>query len=255
MGLSAAPTRSAPQLNSRPSASAGTAWRTPPAWVRLPGCYVVQADTWLLADTLSELGLAEGADVLDLCTGTGALAVAAAAGGADSVTAVDLSMRSVTSAWLNSRRHGSTVRVLRGDLFSVLGDETFDVVVCNPPYVPAATSRLPRHTMARCWDAGPDGRLLLDRICSGVGEHLRPGGSFLVVHSTVSDEERTVDQLEEQGLEAEVVRRASVPFGPVMRSRAADLHSRNLIAEGQDVEEIVVVHARQPVEAAEEVAS
>lgn len=215
-----------------------------PSLLRLPGCYPVQADTWLLADTMSRLGLAAGASVLDLCTGTGALAVAAARAGAAEVTAIDISLRSAANAWLNAKRHGASVRVLRGDLFAPLDpDERFDLVVSNPPYVPSGSSRLPRHTSDRCWDGGPDGRMLLDRIGAEAFGRLRPGGSLLLVQSAVAGESRSVLGLRESGFAVEVVRRESEPFGPVMRSRAEALRRRGLIDSGQADEELVVIRA------------
>lgn len=215
-----------------------------PDLLRLPGCYPVQADTWLLADTMAELGLAREARVLDLCTGTGSLAVAAALAGAAEVTAVDLSYRSSANAWVNARRHGVRARVLRGDLFGALaGGERFELVLANPPYVPSFTRRSSRHRIDRCWDAGPDGRLLLDRICREAFDWVVPGGSLLLVQSDVADESRTVECLQDSGFEAEVVRREVEEFGPVMRARARMLRAHGLIADGQPAEELVVVRA------------
>lgn len=149
-----------------------------PALLRLPGCYPVQADTWLLADAMAHLGCAAGAKVLDLCTGTGALAVAAALAGASDVTAVDLSYRSSANAWLNARRHGVRATVRHGDLFGALaGPDRFDLILANPPYVPSRSGRPSRHRLDRCWDAGPDGRLLLDRICDEAYDRVIPGGA------------------------------------------------------------------------------
>lgn len=218
-----------------------------PALLRLPGCYPVQADTWLLADTMAELGCAVGARVLDLCTGTGALAVAASLAGAAEVTAIDLSYRSSANAWVNARRHGVPVTVLRGDLFAALTRAgQFDLILANPPYVPSFTSRSSRHRVDRCWDAGPDGRLLLDRICREAYAHVAPGGSLLLVQSDVAGVDVTTRSLEAQGFDTEVVRREPEAFGPVMRTRAAAMRRRGLIADGQEVEELVVVRAVRP---------
>ncbi|MFC7491044.1 MULTISPECIES: HemK2/MTQ2 family protein methyltransferase [unclassified Knoellia] len=219
-----------------------------PSLLRLPGCYPVQADTWLLADAMCGLGLAAGARVLDVCTGTGALAVVAALAGAAEVTAVDLSLRSAAATRVNARRHGASVRVLRGDLFAPLDEgETFDLIVSNPPYVPSRSADLPRHTLGRCWDAGFDGRMLVDRICAQAHDRLAPGGSLLLVHSTVTDEVRTMAKLQDSGLEVDVVSRQTEPFGPVMRSRAEHLRSRGLIASDQSEEGLVVLRATRPI--------
>jgi release factor glutamine methyltransferase len=211
--------------------------------LRPPGVYRAEGDTEMLADVLRRGGFALGRSVLDIGTGSGALALAAARAGATSVTAVDLSLRSVAATWMNSRLHGVSVRVHRGDLFTPVEGRRFDLVLANPPYVPAATSMLPRHRKARCWDAGPDGRAVLDRICAGVSDVLAPGGEVLIVHSVLCDTDRTLRALADTGLGARVLARATVPFGPVMRSRAAMLEARGLIRPGQRYEDLVVVGA------------
>jgi release factor glutamine methyltransferase len=211
--------------------------------LRPPGVYRAESDTELLTDVMERGGYAVGRDVLDVGTGSGALAVAAGRAGARCVTAVDLSFRSVLATWLNSRLHGAPVRVHWGDMFAPVRGRRFGLVVANPPYVPAETAVLPRHRKSRCWDAGPDGRALLDRICAGVTDVLAPDGHLLLVHSAVSDPERTLAALERAGLGATVLTRATIPFGPVMRARAALMESRGLIAPGQRFEELVVVGA------------
>ncbi|HEX2312488.1 MAG TPA: methyltransferase, partial [Thermomonospora sp.] len=104
--------------------------------LRPPGVYPPQGDTVLLADALREAGVPPGARVLDVCTGTGVVALAAALGGARSVTATDISARAVLAARLNARLRGHSVRVLRGDLVGPVAGEEFDVITANPPYVP-----------------------------------------------------------------------------------------------------------------------
>lgn len=210
-----------------------------------PGVYRAEGDTELLADVVRRGAHALDRDVLDIGSGGGALAVAAARAGARSVTAVDLSLRSVAATWLNGRLAGVAVRVHRGDLFAPVAGRRFGLVLSNPPYVPAATGDLPRHRKARCWDAGPDGRALLDRICAGVPDVLAPDGVVLLVHSVVCDTAGTLDALHRAGLDAREIARVTVPFGPVMHSRARLLEARGLVAPGQRSEELVVVEGRR----------
>lgn len=212
--------------------------------LRLPGTYPAQGDTRLLAGALTRRGLAEGRRVLDLCTGTGALALAAAQAGAREVVAVDLSRRVAWNARLNAALARAHVEVRTGDLFAPVAGELFDLVTVNPPYVPAARDELPRHRIARSWDAGVDGRALLDRICAGVSEVLAPGGVLLLTQSVLADEARTLEQLDAAQLDAEVVERVEEPFGPVMRRRAEMLRRRGLLLPGQQSEELVVIEAR-----------
>ena len=210
-----------------------------------PGVYRAETDTELLAGVMRRGEHARGRDVLDVGTGGGALALAAARAGARSVTAVDLSLRSVATTWLNSRLARTQVRVRRGDLFTPVAGRRFGLVLSNPPYVPAATGALPRHRKARCWDAGPDGRALLDRICAGVPDVLTDDGTVLLVHSAVCDTTGTVDALHRAGLVAREIARVTVPFGPVMHARASLLETHGFVARGQRHEELVVVEGRR----------
>ncbi|MFJ9717399.1 HemK2/MTQ2 family protein methyltransferase [Streptomyces sp. NPDC101213] len=211
----------------------------------LPGVYAPQEDTDLLAGALSEEPLSPGSDVLDVGTGSGALALEAARLGTR-VTAVDVSRRAVYAARWNARRAGLPVRVLRGNLFEPVRGRTFDLVLANPPYVPAPTGgRAPRGP-ARAWDAGGDGRLLLDRICREAPALLRPGGVLLMVHSALSDPDRTVRHLRAADLKASVTRRRRIPFGPVLRSREEWLRRRGLLSGDENNEELVVVRAELP---------
>jgi release factor glutamine methyltransferase len=214
--------------------------------VTLPGVFRPHSDTWLLAGCLRGDALLRGASVLDVCTGSGALAVAAARHGARYVTAIDVSRRAVITARINARLNRVRIRALRGDLFAPVTGERFDVIVSNPPYVPAAGDRLPKRGPARAWDAGRKGRLLLDRICDDGPAQLRPGGLLLVVHSSVCGPDETVARLADGGLEVDVVSRVRGPLGPLLTRRATELEARGLLRPGQRVEEMVVVRGRRP---------
>ena len=211
--------------------------------VRPPGVYDAQDDTSLLIRALQHRRIA-GRSVLDVGTGTGALAIEAARAGAESVTAVDLSARSALASWINSRMHGVPVRVRRGDLFEPVADHRFDLVLSNPPYVPGNDSSPPRHRKARCWDAGPRGRVLLERICAEARSVLTKDGTLLLVQSRISDESATLRALSRNGLSPAVVDRGRVPFGPVLRARASALRARGLLEPQEAEEELVVIEAR-----------
>lgn len=209
-----------------------------------PGVYAPQDDTWLLAEALRREGIGADTAVLDVGTGSGVLALVAARRGAAEVTAVDVAPLAVASAWLRTRFEGARVRVLRGDLLTPVADRDFDLIVANPPYVPAA-GRLAGRGRGVAWRAGADGRALLDRICAEAPPLLRPGGVLLLVHSGLCGVDRTLGQLAGAGLRADVADRRTIPFGPVLRKQAPWLEARGLISPGEKKEELVVVRAER----------
>lgn len=209
--------------------------------IRLPGVYGPQLDTRMLIDAIAREPAVRGARVLELGTGTGAIAVAAARAGAASVTAVDVSRTALTNAWLNARAQRVRVRLRRGDLVAPVTGRQFDVVLSNPPFVPATDGAAPPRGRARAWDAGHDGRSVVDRICAEAPSVLAPGGLLMMVHTGLCAVEETMRLLAIGGVAAEVVDRRSQPFGPLLRARSALLEARGLTEPGQCVEEMVVV--------------
>jgi release factor glutamine methyltransferase len=207
--------------------------------------YAPQEDTDLLAGALSEEPVPPGAHVLDVGTGAGALALEAARRGTR-VTAVDVSWRAVWTTRLNARLHGLPVHTRHGNLFAPVRGQSFDLILSNPPYVPAPGTTRPRGA-ARAWDAGGDGRLVLDRICREAPDLLRPGGVLLMVHSSLSGPDRTLDRLRTAGLKAAVTRRRTISFGPVLRERAEWLRRQGLMSAADEKEELVIVRAELPV--------
>ncbi|MBA8962904.1 MULTISPECIES: HemK2/MTQ2 family protein methyltransferase [Rhodococcus] len=210
---------------------------------RFPGVYRPQHDSRLLVDSLGDEQVDAGTRILDLCAGAGVVSVWATRSGARSVTAVDVSRRALVSTWLNAAVRGHSVRVVRGDLVSRVRHRRFDLIVANPPYVPAEHDGLPARGRARCWDAGHEGRALLDRICGDAPDLLDEGGRLILVQSTLSGTEKTRVMLGESGLHVEEARRVRVPFGPVLQARRDLLVDRGLIGPQQCTEELVVFRA------------
>lgn len=156
-----------------------------------PSVLVPRPDT----ETVIEVARATRADraapcrVLDLCTGSGAIALALAKElPAATVIATDVSAEAVAIAKRNVERAGlgERVEVRQGDLFAPVAGETFDLIASNPPYIATAVidtlsaevKREPRLAL----DGGADGLSFYDRICAEAVVHLAPGGALVVEH-------------------------------------------------------------------------
>jgi release factor glutamine methyltransferase len=201
----------------------------------------------MLAHQLRQQPLDERSSALDLCAGSGVLAIVASQSGAGRVTAVDISRRALLATRLNARLNGVAVRTARGDLFEAVPGERFDLIVSNPPYLVSASDELPHRGSSRAWDAGTSGRAFLDRICEQAEHHLTPGGVLLLVHSSLCSEQSTTHALSRRGYEVRIVARHRGKLGPRMRPRATMLRSRGLLGD-EEVEDIVVVRATWPGE-------
>jgi release factor glutamine methyltransferase len=213
--------------------------------VTFPGVLRPPSDAFLLAHHLRQERLGKHSSVLDMCAGSGILAIVAAQSGAGRVTAVDISRRAVLATRLNSRLNGVRVRTVRGDLFAAIPGERFHLIASNPPNLVSPSDKLPRHGSSRAWDAGASGRAFLDRICDRAQHHLSPGGVLLIVHSSLCSEQATVDALFGRGYEVRIAARHRGQLGPRMRGRTAMLRERGLLGE-EEVEDIVVVRAVWP---------
>ena len=215
------------------------------------GVYPPQEDSALLIDALRGTGRAPGSRVADLCSGSGVVALAAATHGAASVAAFEMSARAVTCARANASAAGQNVRVHRGSWSRAMEFEPFDVITCNPPYVPFDEDAdegpiSPAAGPELAWNAGRDGRRILDPLCERAAAMLADGGTILIVHSEFADIDRTVAGLGESGLRARVVAERWIPFGPVMRARAKWLERTGRLETGRREERLAVVRADRP---------
>jgi ribosomal protein L3 glutamine methyltransferase len=134
---------------------------------------------WLEADSVHR--------VLDLCTGSGCIGIASAyAFEQAEVDLADISAEAIDVAWENIHMHGldGRVRAIESDLFSELANQTYDLIVSNPPYVDADDMAVLtdeyRHEPELGLAAGDDGLDIVLRILNEAAEHLNPGGILVV---------------------------------------------------------------------------
>lgn len=147
---------------------------------------VPRPDTELLVDwALELLPGGRAAELVDLGTGSGAIALALAHRRPEArVTAVDISAHALAMARTNGEALGLQVDWLTGSWWQPLTGRQFDLVVSNPPYIASDDHHLPalRHEPLSALTPGGDGLDSLRTIIAGAQAHLRPGGWLLLEH-------------------------------------------------------------------------
>lgn len=148
-----------------------------------PGVLCPRPDTEILCEEALRR-LDAGARVLDIGTGSGALAVSIAKLGRDcSVTAVDVSETALAIARGNAERNGAKVCFVKSDCFAALEGEMFDMIVSNPPYIDREEmlTLMPEVRMEPelALFGGEDGLDFYRRISREAGTYLREGGVLL----------------------------------------------------------------------------
>ena len=216
------------------------------------GVYAPQGDSKLLVEALTRTSIARGRTVVDLCTGSGVVALAAARLGATRVTAWDICPKAVRCARLNAAAAGLEVNTFLGPVDSASPGGPYDVVLANPPYVPspddatAAGEHVYDHAPPLACDAGWDGRVILNRLCALAPTLLADGGSMLLVQSEFANISRSLRSLRAAGMTANVVLRQRIPFGPVLNDRAVWLEDTGRLTPGRRNELLVVIRADTP---------
>ena len=153
-----------------------------------PEVLIPRSETELLVDlALQALPADQPISVLDLGTGSGAIAVTLAANRpAWSVHAVDKSAGALALASENAGRHGASVRFIESDWFGALDGERFDLVVSNPPYVAHDDPHMEqgdlRFEPRMALDGGAGGFGCIRRISREARRHLVPGGRLMFEH-------------------------------------------------------------------------
>ena len=150
-----------------------------------PAVLIPRYDTEVLVDlVLSENPKAER--FLDLCTGSGCIAVSLMKSGQfASGEATDISREALNVAADNASRNGVTLTFSEGDLWDAVGNKTYDVIVSNPPYIaeserPTLMPEVREHEPGLALFAECDGLAFYERVARKACEHLVPGGRLYV---------------------------------------------------------------------------
>lgn len=144
---------------------------------------IPRQDTECLAE--EALHYTAGADVLDLCTGSGCVGISLAKlGQCKSVMLSDFSAEALSVATENAEKNGVLVEIVRSDLFQALRG-AFDLIVSNPPYIPRAEipalmPEVSRYEPVCALDGSEDGLLFYRRITKDAGSFLREDGRLMV---------------------------------------------------------------------------
>ena len=176
--------------------------------------YEPAEDTFLIAE---KMAVTEDDTVLEIGTGCGILAVLAAQK-AITVVAVDINPHALECAGRNAETYSikEKIEFRHGDLFqSIKKNECFSLILFNSPYLPSEPDE-EKSWIGKAWAGGPSGRQVIDRFIADAPKRLADGGRILLVQSSLSDVNRTLEMFKEKNLHAVVVAQVKVPFESIV---------------------------------------
>jgi release factor glutamine methyltransferase len=171
--------------------------------------YKPAEDTFLLLDNLE---IREGESVLEVGCGNGIIALTAAQT-AGWVVATDINSSAIEAVKRNAELNGldDKVEARVGSLFTPVVGERFDLIIFNPPYLPQdSREKLGRLELA--WSGGPTGREVTDMFIENVGDFLMQKGRILLVQSSLSAGEKTIENLRGKGFSVRVLGKKKLEF-------------------------------------------
>jgi release factor glutamine methyltransferase len=167
--------------------------------------YQAAEDSRLLAETVVDR--LDGSElVLDVGTGSGYIASRIRDETGADVLASDVNPHACRQA----RERG--LSVVRANMFEPFCDDSFDVVVCNPPYLPTPPDQEWDDWMEAALSGGEDGHAMVDPFLRGVGRVLKPGGRAYLLISTLTGPEEVGRVADASGLSTTEIASESYPF-------------------------------------------
>jgi release factor glutamine methyltransferase len=164
------------------------------------GVYKPREDTLLLARNIKLRG---GERVLDVGTGSGALALLAASS-ASRVIATDKSHSAIMASSKNAKINGLDLSFLVADLLSCIKGQ-FDLIIFNPPYLPVDDGNL-------AWSGGADGRGVISRFAADAKRCLARNGRILLLMSSLTGLQEVKNIFTANGFEVRVCDEQKIPF-------------------------------------------
>ena len=163
--------------------------------------YVPAEDSYPLADNLE---IKKGQSVLEIGTGSGIVAMYASRL-TDDITVTDINFDACELARKNFTENGiENIEILWGNLFEVVENRKFDVILFNTPYLPTEDDEVLENTINYAFDGGLNGRKVIDLFLNEVGNHLNDGGIVQMIQSSLSGNDETLARLDELGFIAEI---------------------------------------------------
>lgn len=178
-------------------------------YVECDEVYPPAEDTFLLIDNLK---VEDEMDVLEIGGGTGLVSIFASLK-ANQVTVTDINPHAIKCIEANIKLNKKdNIHVLKSNLFENI-TSTYDLILFNTPYLPVDSEEQNSDDIySKAWDGGVDGRSVIDEFLHQVKNYLKPNALIQIVQSSLSDNQKTINILEQEGFKAEITAKEHIFF-------------------------------------------
>ena len=175
--------------------------------------YIPAEDSYLLAENLE---IKPDQSVLEIGTGSGIVAMYASRL-SDSITVTDINFDACELARKNFEANDiEGIEILFGNMFEPVENRKFDVILFNTPYLPTEDDEVIDDTINYAFDGGLNGRKVIDLFLNEVKNHLNDGGIVQLIQSSLSDNDETLNKLDELGFIAEIAKKEHYFFEDIV---------------------------------------
>ena len=162
--------------------------------------YPPAEDTFLLIDNLILDG---DMDVLEIGGGSGIVSIYASRY-VNKVCVCDINPHAIKCMQANVKLNDrDNITIIESDLFGNINSR-YDLILFNTPYLPVEEDKHVDDDYSKSWDGGVDGREVINRFLKDVRNYLKEGGIIQLVQSSLSDNDKTLEMLTDEGFEAEI---------------------------------------------------